>query len=63
MTGFEFQEGGKGWSLGGKVGRWDLTKEKDMNFSTWLGFVSPTLPFTNAALLFLWFFKIVSLAT
>jgi len=63
ITGFEFQEGGKGRSLGARIGSWSMQKGKDRNFSMWLGFVSPALPFTNAALLFLWFFKIVSLVT
>lgn len=42
---------------------WSSFKGKDIQFSIWLGLVSSTLPFTNAALLFLWFYEIVSTST
>lgn len=43
--------------------KWKIAKEKEVEFSFWLGLLSPTLPFTNAALLLLWFYKTVSLPT
>jgi hypothetical protein len=52
IVGFgEWQEGT------GPNGAWQVSKQEDVKFSKWLGCTASSLPFTNAALLFLWYYE------
>lgn len=57
IKGVAHQEEMKGWKRGSGGRVWDSDAGGDLKFSVWLGHISHTHPFTNATVLFLWYYQ------